>query len=178
MSYFFVDVESDGPIPGLDDYSMVCFGAVMLSSDLTLTKTFYGETAPISEKYDPEALAISGFSREDHESFPPPIVTMREFKEWVLANNERYRPIFVADNNGYDYMFTHFYLEHFLGKGQDPFGWSSRNLNDIYHGLVGNMSASFKHLRIAPHNHNPVSDALGNAQAFVHMIKKMGLKLR
>ena len=28
MAYIMVDVESDGPIPG--DYSMICFGAVLV----------------------------------------------------------------------------------------------------------------------------------------------------
>lgn len=28
MSYVMVDIEADGPIPG--DYSMVCFGAVIV----------------------------------------------------------------------------------------------------------------------------------------------------
>ena len=43
MSYIIVDVESDGPIP--HQYSMVCFGAVVLEP--TLSKTFYGKTKPI-----------------------------------------------------------------------------------------------------------------------------------
>ena len=172
-----VDVESDGPIPGLYDYSMVCFGIVLVDRNGKLDKTYYGETAPISKNWDPEALAISGFTREQHETFEDPELTMANAKEWVLTNNEARRPIFMADNSGYDYMFMHWYFEHFLGHKQDPFGWSSRNLNDIYHGLTGDMWSSFKHLRKAPHNHDPRSDALGNAQAFQYMVHKMGLKI-
>ena len=37
MSYIVVDVESDGPAPGI--YSMVCFGAIVVEP--TLSKTFY-----------------------------------------------------------------------------------------------------------------------------------------
>ena len=70
-----VDVESDGPVPGM--YSMVCFGAVYC--DTYLQKTFYAETKPISEKWIPEALAISGFTREEHELFPEPNVGMEAF---------------------------------------------------------------------------------------------------
>lgn len=54
MSYIVVDVESDGPIP--HKYSMVCFGAVVVEP--SLSKTFYGKVKPISELYDPQALAI------------------------------------------------------------------------------------------------------------------------
>ena len=39
MPYVMVDIESDGPIPG--DYSMVCFGAVIVEPELK--RTFYGE---------------------------------------------------------------------------------------------------------------------------------------
>jgi len=61
MAYVMVDVESDGPIPG--DYSMICFGAVLVQEGLQ--KHFYGRLKPISEQWIPEALAISGFSRAE-----------------------------------------------------------------------------------------------------------------
>jgi hypothetical protein len=54
MSYVMVDVESDGPIPG--DYSMICFGAIIVEPGLE--RSFYGRLRPISEKWIPEALAI------------------------------------------------------------------------------------------------------------------------
>ncbi len=60
MPYVMIDVESDGPIPG--DYSMVCFGAVIVEPGLN--RTFYRRLKPISDQFIPEALAISGFSRE------------------------------------------------------------------------------------------------------------------
>ncbi|TWT61523.1 hypothetical protein Pan54_22590 [Rubinisphaera italica] len=56
-----VDIESDGPIPG--DYSMVCFGAVIVEPELK--RTFYGKLKPISEQFNPDALAVSGFTREE-----------------------------------------------------------------------------------------------------------------
>ncbi|MGZ8559156.1 MAG: hypothetical protein ACXWWC_12515 [Chitinophagaceae bacterium] len=60
MAYIMVDIESDGPIPG--DYSMISFGAVLV--DELLDKTFYGKLKPISDKFIPEALAVSGHSRK------------------------------------------------------------------------------------------------------------------
>lgn len=56
-----VDIESDGPIPG--DYSMISFGAVLV--DENLNKSFYGKLKPISEKWIPEALAVSGHTRDE-----------------------------------------------------------------------------------------------------------------
>ncbi len=68
MSFFVVDVEADGPIPA--EYSMVCFGAVMFEE--TLEKSFYGRTRPVSDRFLPEALGVSGFSRDQHLAFDDP----------------------------------------------------------------------------------------------------------
>lgn len=75
MSYIMVDIESDGPIPG--DYSMISFGAVLV--DEGLDKTFYGKLKPISEKWIPEALAVSGFNREETLTFDEPQIVMHDF---------------------------------------------------------------------------------------------------
>jgi hypothetical protein len=79
MSYIVVDLEADGPIPG--DYSMICFGAVIV--DENLDKTFYGQLKPISENFNPEALAISGFSRNETLEFNDPTNVMLEFEKWI-----------------------------------------------------------------------------------------------
>src|SRR6266478_3693503 len=79
MSYVVVDVESDGPIPA--DFSMVCFGAVIF--DHLLDKTFYGRTRPNSDRFVPEALAVSGFSLEQHLSFEEPKPVMESFAVWL-----------------------------------------------------------------------------------------------
>ena len=60
-----VDCESDGGY--MPDYSIVCFAAIVVEP--SLSKTFYGKMRPISDKWNPEALAISGFSREEHLKF-------------------------------------------------------------------------------------------------------------
>jgi hypothetical protein len=75
MIYISVDVEADGPCPSL--YSMVCFGAIVVEP--SLSRTFYGQTAPISKWYVPEALAVSGFSRAEHAKFEAPELVMQNF---------------------------------------------------------------------------------------------------
>jgi hypothetical protein len=49
-----VDVEANGTIPS--DYSMICFGAIIVEP--TLDRTFYGRLKPISDAYCPDALAM------------------------------------------------------------------------------------------------------------------------
>jgi DNA polymerase III epsilon subunit-like protein len=171
MSYVMVDIEADGPIPG--DYSMVCFGAVVVEP--ALDRTFYGKLVPISAKWVPEALQVSGFTREETLKFDAPATVMSGFEDWLKANVSG-RPLFVADNNGFDWQFINWYFHHFLGR--NPFGFSSTNLGSLYKGLVKDTFASFKHLRKTRHTHNPVDDALGNAEALLHMKESMGLKIK
>jgi hypothetical protein len=171
MSYVMVDVESDGPIPG--DYSMVCFGAVLVEP--ALSRTFYGQLKPISEKWVPEALAVSGFSRTDVLAFDDPVEVMTRFDEW-LKENAKDRLLFISDNNGFDWQFINWYFHHFVGR--NPFGHSSTNLGSLYKGLVKDTFANFKHLRKTQHTHNPVDDAIGNAEALLHMKAAMELKIK
>lgn len=170
MSYIVVDIESDGQIPG--DYSMICFGAVIVNEKLD--KTFYGKLKPISEKFDPEALAISGFDRETTLEFDDPKTVMLNFEEWIKENSKG-RPIFISDNNGFDWMFICWYFHHFLNR--NPFGYSSRRIGDVYCGLVNDTFAQWKHLRKTTHTHSPVDDAMGNAEVLLYMKNEMGLKI-
>ena len=171
MSFIMVDIESDGPIPG--DYSMVCFGAVVVQPGLE--KTFYGRLRPISENWIPEALAVSGFSREETLEFDEAEEVMARFAEWIREESSG-QPRFVSDNNGFDWQFINWYFHHFTGK--NPFGHSSTNLGSLYKGIVGDMSRNFKHLRQTKHTHDPVDDAIGNAEALLAIKEKHGLKIR
>lgn len=169
MPYVMVDIESDGPIPG--GYSMVCFGAVIVEPKLN--RTFYGKLKPISDDFIPEALAISGFSREQALGFDEPKTVMTAFADWLKSNCNG-RMIFISDNNGFDWQFINWYFHHFTGK--NPFGFSSTNLGSLYKGLEKDTFVNFKHLRKTKHTHHPVDDAIGNAEALLQM-KEMGLKI-
>ncbi len=45
--------------------------------------TFYGELRPISDKFETEALAVSGLSREQTLAFPEPEGGMWRFAAWL-----------------------------------------------------------------------------------------------
>jgi hypothetical protein len=170
MSLIVVDVEADGAIP--HKYSMVCFGAVVVEP--SLSKTFYGKTKPISDEWNEQALAVSGFSREEHLTFDEPKDVMIEFDEWIKANSKG-QAVFISDNPAFDWQWINYYFHFFLGK--NPFGFSARRIGDLYAGLEKDFFAAsrWKSLRKTKHTHNPVDDALGNAEALLQ-IREMGLK--
>src|SRR5437762_3584940 len=148
MSFFIVDVESDGPIPA--DYSMVCFGAVLF--DDGLEHSFFGRTHPISDRYVPEALAVGGYSRQEHAAFDDPKIVMQQFAAW-LNQHSKGQPIFVSDNLAFDWQFVNFYFHHFTGK--NPFGFSGRRIGDLYAGLLrdATKASDWKKFRVTAHSH-------------------------
>lgn len=170
MSYVMVDVEADGPAPGL--YSMVCFGAVLVEPGLS--RDFYAQLCPISDQWVPEALAVSGFTREQTLAFGESKIAMERFALWLDEVAPR-RPMFISDNNGFDWQFINYYFHRFLGR--NPFGHSSTNLGSFYKGLTADTTGNFKHLRKTRHTHHPVDDAKGNAEAFMTLVQQYGVKL-
>ena len=172
MSAYIVDIEADGPIPGV--YSMIEIGAVKLTE--SLSETFHIKLRPISELYMPKILKMLKYSRQDTLNFEHTAThAMFLFERWIKETNTKGSPLFFSDNNGFDYMFTHWYFMKFLEE--DPFGHTSRNLQDIFRGQKNDFrNREFKKLRKTPHDHNPVHDAQGNAEVLIHMVQHMGLK--
>lgn len=164
--FVVVDCEADGPAPVL--YSMVCFAAVAVEPGLS--RTFYGETAPITDRFIPEALAVSGMTRAQHESFDDPALAMARFAEWLDQLGGQ--PVFVSDNNGFDWQWINYYLHRYVGR--NPFGHSSRRIGDLWAGFNRNMSrgSGYKAFRTTTHDHNPLNDALGNAEALLEMSRR------
>ena len=152
---------------------MVCFGAVIF--DDLLDKSFYGRTRPISDRFVPDALAVSGFSREQHLGFDEPKMVIENFAEWLTTHVEG-RPVFTSDNPAFDWQFINYYFHRFLGR--NPFGFSGRRIGDLYCGMVKDASkaSEWKKYRITTHTHNPVDDAKGNAEA-LRKLKELGLKI-
>lgn len=170
MSFFVIDVESDGPIP--PKYSMVSFAAVKVEDPIVVS--FTTRVIPISDSWIPEALAVSGLSRADCFKGHQPSVAMAAFRQWILSVNKNGRPIFMSDNVAYDWQFINYYFHFYLGE--NPFGHSGRRIGDLYAGLTKNMYAKWKFLRKTKHTHDPLDDAMGNVEALLEM-KKMGLNI-
>jgi len=97
--------------------------------------------------------------------------TMEEFAAWIGMFSKKGRPIFVSDNPAFDFQWINDAFHKHLGR--NPFGHSARRISDFYAGLVGDFykTQEWKSLRITSHDHNPVHDALGNAEAFQRLLQ-------
>jgi DNA polymerase III epsilon subunit-like protein len=173
MTWFSVDIEANGPAPGL--FSMTSIGMVAVRGDLD--DTFYAELKPlVGAGCLPAALEVGGMTMEYlHEHGREPGQVMVELAEWLEATSNG-RPVFVADNPGFDFGFVTYYFA-MLGMA-NPFGHSARRIGDMYSGLVGDSfkASEWKSLRTTAHTHNALDDAVGNAQALL-AIKEQGLKI-
>lgn len=171
MSLFSVDCEFDGPAPGL--YSMISFAIVRIDEDLQTS--FKGLVAPISENFRPEVHTLLKITREEHLSYMSPAVVMPEAMRFVIENTKG-RAVCIGDNPAGDWQFLNYYFHRFCGE--NPFGNSARRIGDFYAGLRGDFKTSieWKKLRTTPHNHDPLNDARGNAEAFKKIIETYGLK--
>lgn len=155
-NFFVVDCEATGPCPGLGELTE--FGAVHMTS----RQTFHGvlfESMPDPEQ--PTHSIITGSAFDPEEVF-------RAFERWIhsLAPG----PFgMISDNPAYDFQWINHGFHHALGR--NPFGHSARRIGDFYAGLMGDWfkSKGWKRLRITPHDHNPVNDALGNAEALARL---------
>jgi hypothetical protein len=176
--YVAVDVEADGPIPG--PYSMLSLGMAAVGIP---ELRFYTELQPISDQFDPRALAVAGLDRERlFREAPPPEMAMGAAAKWVHALRRRGRPVFLAAPAVWDGMFVHWYFVRFVGKS--PFGptGSGVDLRSYEMGVrgcewVATRKGTIKHrlgLSGLPHTHHAGEDAAELATVFEALLRSLG----
>ncbi|HKZ43754.1 MAG TPA: 3'-5' exonuclease [Anaerolineales bacterium] len=171
-SYISIDVETSGPNPG--QYSMLSIGACTLTEP---RQTFYIELKPDKAGFRQDALAISGLSMETlANDGTPPKESMQKLADWLKeVIPEEERPLFVAFNAPFDWMFINDYFMRYLGfnpfghaaldiksyfMGQEKVKWSQTSMRYISDHLDGN----------GPLSHNALQDAIDQAKLFEKML--------
>lgn len=98
-----------------------------------------------------------------------PVAVFTAFERWLHSVTDG-PCVFVSDNPAYDFQWITYGFYHAIGR--NPFGHSGRRISDSYAGLMGDFrqSQGWKRLRITPHDHNPVNDAMGNVEAFARLL--------
>ena len=123
--HIVLDVEADGPCPGL--YNMISFGLVCVGDP---TLHFLGEVAPVLNSPGiAAAREVSGISLEQQKAFAKPVEVMAGAKRWLADLTDGKRPIFWSDNPAFDWQFWNYYCHSFVGE--NPAGFSARRIGDL-----------------------------------------------
>lgn len=180
--YISVDIEADGPIPG--PYSMLAFGlavagrydgTVFHSVDPT-ERTFYRTLQPISDNFDPEAVAVSGLNRDDLiRAGTSPREALLEAKRWIIDSARDHRPVLVGYPLVYDWQFFYWYLQSYAPPSPVDFS-AGLDMKTMYQQKARvPLSEAGKDdlppfLRSErPHTHNALDDAIEQADIFVKL---------
>lgn len=170
--HIVVDCEASGPCPGFGD--MISFGAIVVEPGLA--HGFRSPTIrPECERFSEGAYASIGMTRADHVATATVTLeeTMTGFQNWLAATDAD-RLIFWSDNPAFDWQ----WINHgFQSAGQsNPFGHSGRRIGDLYAGLSGNAGnvSGWKKRRQTVHDHDPLNDAKGNAEALLSILVEYG----
>ncbi|HET9494529.1 MAG TPA: 3'-5' exonuclease [Chloroflexia bacterium] len=173
MSTFYVsvDVETAGPSP--DRFAMLSIGAVAVDS---MADTFYIELQPDRPDHDPQAMSVHGLSLERlaREGLPPSNA-MQQFEEWVLGLARGRKPVFVAYNAPFDWMFVNVYFHRYLGR--NPFGHGALDMKALYMGIsvtewpaIGHGDLARRYSVRPKLTHNALDDAMDQALMFRAML--------
>lgn len=166
-----VDVEASGPAPLHGD--MISFAAVVIEEELSRTFSS-GLMRPECEHFHPAAYEAIGVTREQHLAAPNSIRDrVLAFADW-LQGLEDNRIIMVSDNPGFDFQWMNFELMNHYGH--QLLGHSARRIGDVWSGLRKRPmeTATWKRYRVTPHDHDPLNDAMGNAEAWLEMWRLHG----
>lgn len=166
--FISVDVETAGPIP--EKYAMLSIGACLVSE---ISNTFYVELKPDRDESQAEALAITGLNLENLRSTGlEPEAALTAFIDWIRAVvPEGAKPVFVAFNAPFDWMFINDYFHRY--QGENPFGHSALDIKAYFMGQQGvewsDTSMRFVSKRFLdnrPLTHNALRDAQDQAEIF------------
>jgi ribonuclease T len=170
--YISVDVETAGPYP--ERYSLLSIGACTFDRP---RRTFYVELKPVNSDAMEEALKVCQLSMSELEANGlKPEEAMEKFETWLVeVVPEDFRPVFVAFNAAFDWMFVTHYFHHYLGR--NPFGHDALDLKSFYMALHGVPWAETSMHFVAPRylgerklTHHALQDALNQADIFQRML--------
>ena len=172
--FISVDVETAGPIPA--DFALLSIGACLVEDPST---TFYIELQPDRDEFSREAMQIHGLKIEDlKQNGKPAGEAMQAFADWVESiSSENRRPVFVALNAPFDWMFVNDYFHRYLGR--NPFGHSALDMKAYYMGQTGvdwgqtSMQYMSRHFLDERHlSHNALADAQDQAEIFRMILRR------
>jgi DNA polymerase III alpha subunit (gram-positive type) len=176
--YVSTDIESDGPLPGLN--SMLSFGSAafrengemvgVFSANLELLPGATPDPKTMSEFWDknPEAWAAC---RKDLQPIEP---TMQAYSKWI--RDLPGKPVFVGYPATFDHPFIHHYLIRFTGdnpmsfSGLDMKSYAMAKLGTTFRG-TSKKTMPKSWFGPSKHTHVAIDDAIEQGQLFLAMLK-------
>lgn len=182
--YFSADVETDGPIPG--PFSMLSFAlvyagrfdGVRFERPPSYAQKFYVELKPISDEFEPEALAVNGLDRARLVTHgQAPAAAMAEAMAWVNELSIGGSPVLVAYPLSFDWTWLYWYFMRFAKVS--PFSHSRCfDIKTAFAVKDHRPIADAGRSQLMPalkgehaHTHHAVDDAIEQAQIFAKIME-------
>lgn len=160
-----IDCEASGPCPTFGD--VISFAAVVIEP--TLQRTFRSPNMkPTCDAYTVGAYRSIGITREEHLAYTASVKDgFQLFRTWLTGLADS-RIVMVSDNPAFDWQWINWGFFH-AGFDRNPMGHSARRIGDMWAGKTNkeHNTSSWKKLRDTKHTHDPLDDALGNAEAYL-----------
>ena len=180
--YVSIDIEADGPVPGLN--SMLSLGAAVFTGDGALVDTFSANLEALPEAHEdpktmrwwagqPEAWAACRTQTRDPER------VMRSFDTWVRTHAlTAGTPVMVAYPVAFDTMWVEWYLHRFVGDS--PFRRRAIDVKTLAMVAMGKGYRRAVKARmprrwhaVARHTHVAVDDAIEQGELFMNIVREL-----
>jgi len=174
--YVSTDVETDGPIPGIN--SMLSFGSAAYLKDKTLLSTF-SANLELLDGAAPNAKTMEWWQTQPdawnacRENLLEPESAMNNYLKWLKELPGR--PVFVGYPVAFDFLFVYWYLIRFTGES--PFSHSALDIKTYAMALLKkpyrdstkrNMPKEW--FDKLPHTHLALDDAIEQGALFCNML--------
>lgn len=185
-TWFCVDLEANGPVPGL--YDMVSLGAVVVAPDATgklgIGESWYIEIQPQAPRFDASAAAVHGLDQERlRREGRPRRQAALQLAEWVRQQTRPgTEPVFVGHNAPFDWSFVAW--TYAAEELPNPFGYKalctkalSAGVLDL-HWLDTNKEVLSKRLSLPSEDlgqkHRADYDAAYQAEILLALLRRQG----
>jgi hypothetical protein len=176
--YVSTDIETDGPVPGLN--SMLSFASAAYLPDKTLLGTFSANLETLAGAYSAaENMAWWASKPEAWEACrqnpQPPALVMPQYVSWLKALPGS--PVFVGYPAAFDFMFVTYYLYRFAGES--PFSYFALDIKsyamavlkiDFYDVVKSNMPRTW--FDDLPYTHIALDDAISQGALFCNLLEE------
>ena len=178
--YVSIDIEADGPIPGL--YSMLSVGAAAFV-DGQVKSVFEANLKELEgARQHPETMKFWAKNQEAWETarqtLQDPADVMPEFFLWVENLKEFGIPIPVMYPQSFDGPFISYYFHRFVGS--NPFGIRGLDIKSYMMATLGLPYGAIWKRNLpkhwfdpsTPHTHKALDDALEQGKIFMHVLEQ------